>query len=330
MPDTASRVRYHQVDPDEAGQRIDNFLLRQLKGLPRSRIYRLLRKGEVRVDGGRAKPTRRLAAGEVVRIPPLQRAPQGSAEGSSEVPRALAQRLRRGILYEDDRLLILDKPSGLAVHGGSTVRLGLIEALRKIRPDLPFVELAHRLDQETSGCLMLGKRRSTLRRLHAQIRDHRVEKRYTALLQGRLETDHCPVDAPLLRLPGAPRERQVRVDPDGRPARTEFRVLQRWEEATLVEARLETGRTHQIRVHARHLGHPVAGDERYGERCEMLRDAGLRRLFLHASKLQLNHPETGESISVEAPLDETLTSVLEHLGPAAQDGPAVVRPREDD
>ncbi len=312
MPESNPRVRHHEVLAEEAGQRIDNFLLRQLKGLPRSRVYRLLRRGEVRVDGGRARPTRRLCAGEVVRIPPVTQPRQAEAAAPSE---GLAERLRGAVLYEDERLLVLDKPSGLAVHGGSSVGLGLIEAMRQLRPELRFLELAHRLDQETSGCLMLAKRRSTLRRLHEQLRQGRIEKRYTALLTGALEADRRRVEAPLERLGGAPRERQVRVSEQGRRACTTFEVSRRYRQACLVDARLGTGRTHQIRVHARHIGHPVAGDDRYGDRRANaeLRRSGLRRLFLHAARLQLYHPDSGEAVAVEAPLSGDLQAVLEAL-----------------
>ncbi len=321
MSEHEQSVRYHHVIEDEAGQRIDNFLLRQLKGLPRSRVYRLLRKGEVRIDGGRARPARRLRAGEVVRIPPVAgRRPDDSAGG--QLPAGLAERLRNGVLYEDERLLILDKPSGLAVHGGSTVRVGLVEALRRHRPELPFLELVHRLDQETSGCLMLAKRRSTLRRLHEQLRRGAVEKRYTALLLGRLRSSEpFRVDAPLERLPGRGRDRQVRVSKQGRPAATAFQVERRWPQATLVTARLETGRTHQIRVHAQHIGHPVAGDDRYGDRARnaTARGWGLRRLFLHASSLRLKHPETGAPVEVQAPLSDDLQAVLDQLPEARKE-----------
>ncbi len=308
-------VQYRHVVEDEAGQRIDNFLLRQLKGLPRSRVYRLLRKGEVRIDGGRARPARRLRTGEVVRIPPVSdRRRDSSADG--QLPAGLAERLRDGVLYEDERLLILDKPSGVAVHGGSTVRLGLVEALRRHRPELPFLELVHRLDQETSGCLMLAKRRSTLRRLHEQLRRGAVEKRYTALLLGRLRgSGPLRIDAPLERLPAQGRGRQVQVSKQGRPAVTEIQVERRWPQATLVTARLETGRTHQIRVHAQHIGHPVAGDDRYGDRTRnaTIRDSGLRRLFLHACSLRLRHPDTGACLEVQTPLSDELQAVLDQL-----------------
>ncbi len=316
------KVRHHQVLAEEAGQRIDNFLLRQLKGVPRSRIYRLLRRGEVRVDGGRARPTRRLNTGEVVRIPPVSGQRQAADIQSAGLPDGLEARLRGGVLYEDERLLVLNKPSGLAVHGGSTVRVGLVEAVRAIRPELPFIELVHRLDQETSGCLMLAKRRSTLRRLHEQLRHGQVEKHYTALLVGPLrDRGTVRVDAPLERLPGAPRERQVRVSKQGRKAATDFLVEQRWPQATLVTARLETGRTHQIRVHARHIGHPVAGDERYGDRSvnSTLRAFGLRRLFLHAASLRLQHPDSGDPICVQAPMDDELEAVLERLSQSANE-----------
>ncbi|MFP4146653.1 MAG: RluA family pseudouridine synthase [Halorhodospira sp.] len=315
MNESQPKVRHHQVATDEAGQRIDNFLLRQLKGLPRSRVYRLLRRGEVRVDGGRVCPTRRLRAGEIVRIPPVSVRKRGEGSGK-ELPAGLSERLRSAVLYEDERLLILDKPSGLAVHGGSTVRLGLVEALRLLRPEQPFLELAHRLDQETSGCLILAKRRSTLRRLHEQLRRGAIEKRYTALLAGCVPgSSSFRVEAPLERLPGPVRERQVQVSQQGRSALTAFRVKQRWSEATLVEARLETGRTHQIRVHARHIGYPVAGDDRYGDRARSapMRRLGLRRLFLHAASLRFSNPETGEAIRVEAPLSADLQAVIEQL-----------------
>ncbi len=312
MAEVRNAVRHHRVAAEEEGQRIDNYLIRLLKGVPRSRIYRLLRKGEVRVDGGRARPTRRLRAGEVIRVPPVALAETVQPRAPSE---PLTRRLSTGILYEDDALLVLDKPSGLAVHGGSSVRLGLIEALRSLRPDAPYLELVHRLDRETSGCLMVAKRALVLRALHTQLRDGGVEKSYHALMAGEWRGDKLTVDAPLERLPVSYRDRQVHVSPRGRTARTEFTALQRRAGYTFAEARIETGRMHQIRVHATHVGHPVAGDDRYGDRDRNagLRSVGLRRLFLHAHRLELAHPETGERLSVTAPLSEDLRQVLERL-----------------
>ncbi|BAU58015.1 ribosomal large subunit pseudouridine synthase C [Halorhodospira halochloris] len=309
---THSSVKYHQVSDDEAGQRIDNFLLRLLKGLPRSRVYRLLRRGEVRVDGGRAKPTRRLQAGEVVRLPPVVIA-DSEHKPRPEPSSGLERALRDGVLYEDERLLVIDKPSGLAVHGGSTVKIGLIEALRQIRSDLHFVELVHRLDQETSGCLLLAKRRSTLRRLHEMLRNGDIEKRYTALLVGEVKQPEQVIDAPIEKLAGAGHERLVRVSQRGRSAQTLVKVISQSPYGTLVDIKLTTGRTHQIRVHARHIGHPVAGDDRYGERQSNSRlrtELGLRRLFLHANELAFRHPEQGNRLHVQAPLSAELNKVL--------------------
>lgn len=316
-----SNVKHLKVSDDEAGQRIDNYLLRLLKGLPRSRVYRLLRRGEVRVDGGRAKPTRRLKAGEVVRLPPaitLANADNGPVEPSSGLERAL----REGVIYEDERLLVINKPSGLAVHGGSTVRLGLIEALRQVRTDLRFVELVHRLDQETSGCLLLAKRRSTLRRLHSMLREGEIEKRYNAFLLGRVEEQSRVIDAPIEKMTGKGKgqgkgqERLVSISPSGRKARTCISVIDRNVYGTLVDIELATGRTHQIRIHARHIGHPVAGDERYGDRrgnSKLRSEIGLRRLFLHASVLAFRHPDTGHELDIQSPLSPELSKVLTNM-----------------
>lgn len=313
---TQSSVKHHKVSDDEAGQRIDNFLLRELKGLPRSRIYRLLRRGEIRIDGGRAKPTRRLRAGEVVRIPPFASAEKANS-ATQQPSTQLAEALRDGVLYEDTRLMVINKPSGLAVHGGSTVRIGLIEALRQIRPDLTFVELVHRLDQETSGCLLLAKRRSALRLLHEQLREGVVTKRYKALLVGEINQQEMAIDAPIEKLSGAMQERQVRISQDGRRAYTHLKVVERYADCTLVDIGLATGRTHQIRVHARHIGHPVSGDDRYGDRdanARLRREAGLRRLFLHSTELGFRHPEHGREMTVLAPLSADLDKLLQRLG----------------
>ncbi|MEA3638846.1 MAG: RluA family pseudouridine synthase [Lamprobacter sp.] len=305
-------VQWVEVSPDAAGQRIDNFLLAQLKGVPRSLVYRLLRRGEVRVNKGRARPSQRLEAGDQVRLPPLRR----PARGEPIAPSAqLRDRLDEALLYEDDRLLVLNKPAGLAVHGGSGIHLGVIETLRAMRPGAEL-ELVHRLDRDTSGCLLISKRRSALRRLHAQLRDGEVDKRYLALLCGQLPQPQIEVAVALStnRVRGG--ERLVRVDPlEGRPSRTWFRSRQRLGPFTLVEAKLDTGRTHQIRVHAAHLGAAVAGDPKYGDAAdnERLKALGLKRLFLHAATLSFRSQEEGPLVQVRAPLPNSLAAVLNRL-----------------
>jgi 23S rRNA pseudouridine955/2504/2580 synthase len=306
-------VEWVRVESGSAGQRLDNFLLGHLKGVPRSLVYRLLRRGEVRVNKGRARPSQRLEAGDQIRLPPLRRPEQGGAAAPPSAP--LQERLKQAVLYEDDRLLVLDKPAGLAVHGGSGVARGVIETLRLMRPGAEL-ELVHRLDRDTSGCLLISKRRSALRRLHAQLREGAVDKRYLALLCGKLPRPEVEVAAPLAtnRLRGG--ERIVRVDSTrGKPSRTRLRTRRRLGPYTLVEARLETGRTHQIRVHAAHLGAAIAGDTKYGDpdRNEPLRRLGLKRLFLHAAALSFRAQDGAPEITVEAPLPAALSAVLEHL-----------------
>jgi len=304
-----SAVRTETVPEALAGQRVDNFLLRHLKGVPRTRIYRLLRRGEVRVNGGRVKPTRRLAAGDRVRIPPVR-----TSDNRPSTPSAsIARRLEAAILHEDERLLIIDKPSGLAVHGGSGIAYGVVEALRTMRPQCQFLDLAHRLDRDTSGCLVLAKRRSTLRAVHEAFRDGAVDKRYTALLHGAPGEQRRRVTRPLSAATGKGGERMMRVDPKGQRAETAFKRLAQYSDCALVEADLYTGRTHQIRVHAASIGHPVAMDDRYGDAAadRRLRTLGLRRLFLHATSLAFDTPQG--RVCVSAPLPESLTTVLERL-----------------
>lgn len=299
-------VQHREISPEDAGQRIDNYLLRTLKGVPRSRVYRLLRKGEVRVDGRRARPTRRLEAGEVVRLPPLQGVRRELAQRG--VQDGLAERLRDGILYEDDALLVIDKPAGLAVHGGSSVRIGLIEALKQLRPDDRFLELVHRIDRETSGCLMVARRRSALRALHEALREGRITKHYRALLVGRF-VGVQRIDSPLERMRDTHAERPVRVSEQGKQAVSHFRAVESLGAYTRVDVQIETGRTHQIRAHARHIGHPVAGDARYGspEANQALAAVGLQRLSLHAERLQLEHPTERGRIEIVCPPGPDLT-----------------------
>ncbi len=308
-------VRLVRIDPERAGQRLDNFLLGQLKGAPRSLVYKLVRSGQVRVNGGRARAERRLEAGDEVRIPPVRLA---EAESAGPVPRGLLAAMEASIVFEDARLLAINKPSGIASHGGSGVSFGVIETLRNLRPGQPL-ELVHRLDRDTSGLMVLAKKRSALTELQALLReDHGagIEKRYLALLLGRLPDGTLSVDAPLhvgLRQGG---ERHVQVSPGGKPSRSHFRVLERRGGQSYCEVRIDTGRTHQIRVHAQHLGHPLAGDDKYGDEAanRRLRDnAGLKRLFLHASSLEFALDGGKTPYLLNAPLAPELAAVLDRL-----------------
>jgi 23S rRNA pseudouridine955/2504/2580 synthase len=308
-----NQPRLLEIDAESAGQRVDNFLIAHLKGVPKSHVYRILRTGEVRVNGGRRQAQHRLQVGDVVRIPPL-RMPQRE---EIEIPQALVQqRLADRILHEDDDFLVIDKPAGMAVHGGSGLAYGVIEGLRKIRPEAKFLELVHRLDRDTSGCLLIAKKRQALRALHELFRaDHQIDKVYQALLCGVWARKHWLVDAPLKKNILQSGERMVRVAKDGKPARTEFRRLRKFAAATLVEAHLHTGRTHQIRVHAQSMGHPIACDERYGDEAlnQAFRRLGLKRLFLHAAALAFEHPSTRKPFRVEAPLPSDLQNFLKQL-----------------
>ncbi len=312
-PSQTSGVQMLEVSPELAGQRIDNFLRTQLKGVPKTLIYRILRKGEVRVNKGRIKPEYKLQAGDIVRVPPLR-----LAERDEPVPLAqgLLERLEAAIIYEDKALIVLNKPAGIAVHGGSGLSFGVIEALRQLRPDAKELELVHRLDRDTSGLLMVAKKRSMLRHLHQELRGDGVDKRYMALVRGRWETSKKQVNAPLLKNTLRSGERMVEVTDDGKEALTLFRVLRRFGDfATLVEAKPVTGRTHQIRVHARHAGHSIAGDTKYGDEefSSVIRDLGGKRLFLHAYALRVPLPDGGE-LSLEAPVDDLWARTLERLG----------------
>ncbi len=306
-----SGVKWMDVNAGQAGQRIDNFLLRILKGVPKSRIYRLLRKGEVRVNRGRIRADYRLKEGDQVRIPPVR-----MAERQAPNPTAGALDVLAGsIIYEDERLLVLDKPAGMAVHGGSGLSFGVIEALRALRPEAPYLELVHRLDRDTSGCLLIAKRRSELRTLHELLRSGGVEKRYLLLAQGDWSQGPWKINAPLRKNQMQGGERIVRVDPDGKVALTHFRFLEGYGTASLMEAVLKTGRTHQIRVHAAHAGHPLAGDAKYGdvEFNRELRKPGLKRLFLHAHFVAFRDEERQREIEVSAPLAPDLRKLIQQL-----------------
>lgn len=307
-----SGVQLIEVAPELAGQRIDNFLRAQLKGVPKTLIYRILRKGEVRVNKGRIKPEYKLQAGDVVRVPPLRLAERDEPEPLAQ---GLLERLEAAIVYEDKALIVLNKPAGIAVHGGSGLNYGVIEAFRQLRPDAKDLELVHRLDRDTSGLLMIAKKRSMLRHLHEQLRGDGVDKRYMALVRGHWATARKQVNAPLQKSNLRSGERMVEVDGEGKEALTLFRVLRRFGDfATLVEAKPVTGRTHQIRVHAKHAGHSIAGDSKYGddEFTREIRELGGKRLFLHAYELHVPLPEGGV-LKLEAPVDEMWTRTLERL-----------------
>lgn len=308
-----SRVRHLPVGQEYAGQRLDNFLLRELKGVSRSLVYRIVRRGEVRINGGRAKPAQRLAAGDTIRVPPIERLVQGGDPES--LPPALLERVEDAVVHEDEDLLVLDKPPGLAVHGGTGLRYGLIEAVRAARPHAPFLELVHRLDRETSGLLLIARSRGALTRLHDLWRTGKVEKRYLTLLHGRWQGEDRQIDLPLSREAGRGRMRNVSVDEDGDRARSRFKPLRRLPAHTLMEVAIDTGRTHQIRVHAAHLGHPVAGDARYGDFAadRILRGVGLKRQFLHAAELKFQMPGSGRRYHFKSELPEDLRTVLERL-----------------
>ena len=311
MTGTAPRAVRVKTGEDEAGRRLDNFLMGHLKGVPRAHIYRLIRSGEVRVNSKRVQASYRLAAGDEVRVPPVRVPDSGNAPPPGRVR---GDWIEARILHEDADLLVLNKPSGLAVHGGSGVSLGVIELLRATRGPHSRLELVHRLDRDTSGCLLVAKRASALRELHAQFRDGSVDKRYLALLIGRWPGRARTIDAPLATYERRGGERHVRVDAAGKEAVTHIVPLERFADAVLAEVHLTTGRTHQIRVHAASIGHPVAGDERYGEADDrIVRLYGLRRLFLHARSLGFRSPSSGDPLTVEAPMGDDLEAPLARL-----------------
>ena len=304
------RVERVTATSEEAGRRLDNFLLTRLKGVPRAHVYRLIRGGEGRVNSRRVQAGYRLNTGDEVRIPPVR---QADARTPLPVGRVRADWIQECVLYEDQDLLVLNKPSGLAVHGGSGISLGAIELLRAVRGPREHLELVHRLDRDTSGCLLVAKRASALRALHAQFRDGSIDKRYLALLIGRWPGRARTVDAPLITDERRGGERHVRVDAAGKSALTRFIPLERFAEAVLTEVHLTTGRTHQIRVHAASIGHPVAGDERYGLAADLaVARHGLKRLFLHARSLAFTSPHNGP-LTIEAPLGDDLTAPLDRI-----------------
>jgi len=310
------KAYFVEVDENHAGQRLDNFLITHLKGVPKSRVYRIIRKGEVRINKGRVKQTTRLVEGDMIRIPPIRQTEPDthSLDGSRY------QFLNRAVLFEDESLLILNKPSGMAVHAGSGIKVGVIEALRVLRTDIKYLELAHRLDRETSGCLVLAKKSSVLRALHEDFKNNslkntRLDKRYLTLLKGQWRGSKRTVIKALDTNAKRHGERFVVVDKNGSYASSIMKPIDVNEFASLLEVKLLTGRTHQVRVHALSENHPVAGDQKYGDQVfnKEIKGKGLKRLFLHASSIQIIHPLSKKKLRIEAPLPEELTSVLNNL-----------------
>ena len=308
-------VNWLAVGDDGEGQRVDNYLVKLLKGVPKSHIYRILRSGEVRVNRRKVGPEARLSAGDQLRIPPIRASAPARKPGAEVMGRVSPP----PVLFEDDALIVLDKPAGLAVHGGSGIAFGVIERLRHARPNAPFLELVHRLDRDTSGVLVVAKKRSALTGLHAQLRDGAIDKRYFVLVRGKWRDALRAVELSLTSYVTGDGERRVRVDAAGRLARTIFRRMKLWPKAdppvALLEAELETGRTHQIRVHLTHLGFPLAGDDKYGDFVwnKALARQGLKRMFLHAHRIRFAHPIDGREVSVEAPLAPDLAAFVARL-----------------
>ncbi|MBI2278347.1 MAG: RluA family pseudouridine synthase [Dechloromonas sp.] len=303
-------VTHLVIGEEEQGQRLDNFLIRICKGVPKSHLYRILRSGEVRVNSGRVDATYRLCAGDKLRIPPIRVAERPQ----NEVDEAAKQRVDLPVIYEDDALLVIDKPEGIAVHGGSGVSFGVIEALRRQRPLAKFLELAHRLDRETSGILLVGKKRLALTALHDMFREHGAgaDKRYLVLVKGRWMNNTQHVKLPLFKYLTESGERRVSVNSEGKPSHTVFRLLARWPEMSLLEAQLKTGRTHQIRVHLSHLGFPILGDEKYGDFTlnKNLKRDGLKRMALHAWRMAFRHPLTATPMECVAALPDGIKSYI--------------------
>lgn len=300
-----------EINLDQAGQRIDNFLINYLKGVPRSHIYRLLRHGEVRVNSGRVAAQYRIQVHDKIRIPPLR---YSQTEKPASPGSRLVQLISTSIIHEDNGLIVINKPAGLAVHGGSGVNFGAIEIIRELRPKAACLELVHRLDRDTSGLLMIAKRRSVLRHLHTLLRDGSIEKYYLTLVKGNWQGQTRTINAPLIKNHLASGERIVRIDQTGKEAATIFMPLIKLSPASLIKARPITGRTHQIRVHANYAGYPIAGDEKYGhaEFNQLARNWGLNRLFLHAYYLSFEN-ETGQKVTLTAQPDEILHNVLINL-----------------
>ncbi|MDB5816205.1 MAG: pseudouridine synthase [Rhodocyclales bacterium] len=318
-PANGPSVRRMVAGEEDAGQRIDNFLLRECKGVPKSHIYRILRSGEVRVNGGRINQTYRIQAGDELRIPPMRLAVKQDSTAAAVAVASKTPPRDFDIVFEDDSLLVIDKPAGLAVHGGSGVSFGVIEQLRAQRPEARFLELAHRLDRETSGLLIIGKRRAALNNVQDQMRAGKIEKRYLTMVNGRWMNPLQHVKLSLHKYLTADGERRVSVNAEGKPSHSIMRLLGRWQlgdqHCSLLEVELKTGRTHQIRVHLQHLGFPLLGDDKYGDFAlnKTLAKQGLPRMFLHAAILRFHHPVSGALLELRSPLSADLDNFLAYI-----------------
>ncbi len=308
-----NQVSFLTVDANHVGQRIDNFLIANIKGVPKTLFYRLLREGQIRVNKKRTKPVYRMLMGDIVRLPPLRFMLKEKVDPNEELKTFLLARL----LYEDEHLLILNKPSGMSVHAGSNQSFGVVEAMQSIKPEYQHLQLAHRLDRDTSGCLVFAKNRQILQEIQDLFRAHLVKKVYLALTKGQWKKSEYHVTLPLLKKELGASKELVRVDPQGKSAVTDFLPLHQYKEATLTQVTLQTGRTHQIRVHAAYYKHPVAGDDKYGDRVfnKQLQQVGLRRLFLHAERIEFTVESIAKKISCVAPLDDSLQVVISKLSP---------------
>lgn len=307
VTDPKVQVRLVQVTEAHEGQRLDNFLIRLCKGVPKSHLYKAVRGGQVRVNRGRCQVDYRLQLGDLVRIPPMRVA-------TSKASVAPAKTFE--VIYQDDAILVINKPAGIAVHGGSGVSHGVIESLRVAHPGLRFLELVHRLDRDTSGLLMLAKRRSALVKLHAMMREGKVNKHYLAIVQGRVANDRQHIRAPLTKWLTASGERRVQVDPQGQPAHTVVTCIKRFGGYCLLDCELRTGRTHQIRVHLSSIGHPILGDTKYGSDAEQTdwRGMGVKRMLLHAWQLSFEHPLTGQRLALEATMPDSFDQFIKTVG----------------
>lgn len=312
-PQTKLQVSFVTITEENVTQRIDNFLITHLKGVPKSMIYRILRKGEVRVNKKRIKPEYKLNIGDEIRIPPIRIAEKTTSKISTKLNKVAE--LEKAIIYEDDVILAINKPSGIAVHGGSGLSFGVIEGLRALRPEAKFLELVHRIDRETSGVLLIAKKRSALKSLHEQLRLKQMQKNYLALVKGNWPSECKVIQAPLLKNVLKSGERIVKVDKEGKPSETRFKVEERFDFATLIKASPVTGRTHQIRVHTQYANHPIAFDNRYGDGQfdELLMNTRLNRLFLHAANVKFIHPKTMQEMQLYAPMDDVLQACLTQI-----------------
>jgi len=310
MVEDNKKVQFIRVLEPQQGQRIDNFLIRHLKGVPRSRIYRLVRRGEVRINKKRCKPAQKLETGDEVRIPPFWGI---TAVPPKPIGLGMQQLLEKSVLFENDEVLVINKPAGLAVHGGSSIRLGLIEALRQINPQWPELELAHRLDRDTSGCMIISKNTLFLRYIHRKFKEKSIKKQYLALVHGKWPKGLLEVQAPLLKHGASSNESMVYINDSGKPSLTRFRVIRRHQDSTLIEASPVSGRKHQIRAHCKHVGHPVVGDRKYLLKGFKSPLCNVKTLCLHANKITFMMPGRNKSTEVEAPIDPTMASVLNKL-----------------